>query len=590
MFKDIFKPYKDLTGKNEDKPLINKEKKPDKAASYKKLVIDREARIVKQAQVEKKVEVRESKTKYSKPGFNPLLFLIKLIYMVRKDIKILLRSKSSALIVLIGPLLIIFLVGMAFNTSSLYNLKIAAYSESYSELSNSLLTNLEDQQYSVIKASSEASCIEGVRLGDYHVCTIFPPGMNIENSKTNNIPFYVDESRINLASLVANSIFSKVEERSSEISLGLTGDILTRLSNTKAKINEKQPVISGLKESNRNVNTKVQEVEEGFSSLELIVNESQVNITTVNDELSDLQEDFNISNSKLKDIRGAVDDLDLGITILKEQIDAAATLRETSVKDFASIRNVMQQDLEDLNAIKDSLNSILADIGGVKITSAETIVSPITTEIQPITGNKTHLGFLFPTLVILVVMFISILLSSTIVIGEKTSPAYFRNFITPTSDLLFMAGTYLTNIILVLFQLSLLFIAGSYFMQGILTPILLNITIALLVIASVFIAIGMFIGYVFNTEETATLGAIAAGSIMLFFSNTILPIETLPAYIREIVKFNPFVVSESIFKKLILFNVSLNSISVQVYTLLGFFVIFFILGFVAREVTKRRFS
>ena len=158
---------------------------------------------------------------------NPKNFLLRIANIILKDIKLLIRSKSSALIVILGPLALIFLVGMAFNTSSLYNLKIATYSESYSEITNSLIENLKDQQYNVVKADSEANCIEGIKLGEYHVCTIFPKDMDIQNE--NNIIFYVDESRVNLAAIISNTIFSKVASKAEELSLSLTGELLTTL-------------------------------------------------------------------------------------------------------------------------------------------------------------------------------------------------------------------------------------------------------------------------------------------------------------------------------------------------------------------------
>ena len=71
--------------------------------------------------------------------------------------------------------------------------------------------------------------------------------------------------------------------------------------------------------------------------------------------------------------------------------------------------------------------------------------APIKTNIEPIVAEKTHLSNMFPTLVILIIMFIGLLLASTLVVREKTSASYFRNFITPTSDGMFMFGDYLTN-------------------------------------------------------------------------------------------------------------------------------------------------
>ena len=43
--------------------------------------------------------------------------------------------------------------------------------------------------------------------------------------------------------------------------------------------------------------------------------------------------------------------------------------------------------------------------------------------------------------VVMIIMFVSILLASTLIISEKISKAHFRNFITPTNDFVFVLGT-----------------------------------------------------------------------------------------------------------------------------------------------------
>ena len=72
--------------------------------------------------------------------------MFKLIEIIKKNFRLLIRSKSSALIVLLGPLLLILLISMAFNTSSLYDIKIGTYSGEYSELSNSIIEKLNQDE------------------------------------------------------------------------------------------------------------------------------------------------------------------------------------------------------------------------------------------------------------------------------------------------------------------------------------------------------------------------------------------------------------------------------------------------------------
>ena len=49
---------------------------------------------------------------------------MEIIKLIEKNLKILFRSKTSSLVIFIGPLLIILLAGIAFNNSSTYQINI----------------------------------------------------------------------------------------------------------------------------------------------------------------------------------------------------------------------------------------------------------------------------------------------------------------------------------------------------------------------------------------------------------------------------------------------------------------------------------
>src|SRR3989344_3893149 len=116
-------------------------------------------------------------------------YLAKLWDLIKKDFKILMRSKSSALIIIFGPLLLILLLGFAFNTSGDYHIKIGVYSETYSELTENILAQLKTN-YDVRKIDTKDDCINQIKTGNVHVCLIFPSDMQVGNDNANEIEFY----------------------------------------------------------------------------------------------------------------------------------------------------------------------------------------------------------------------------------------------------------------------------------------------------------------------------------------------------------------------------------------------------------------
>ncbi|MEK6940365.1 MAG: ABC transporter permease [Nanoarchaeota archaeon] len=507
---------------------------------------------------------------------------IKLRTMIKKDFKVLLRSRTSALIVFFGPLLIILLVGLAFNSSNLYNLKVASYSASYSDLTNSVLDGLRNELYTIVKMDSVEECQQRVRFNEFQICTAFPPDLNV-GSADNTVIFYVDESRLNLAHLISSSINNIINKKKNELSIDLTKDLLSVLSDAKALIEANIKRIDSLIDSQKSSLIQVDKTVSEFSGLDLEYNSTLLNISVLEDVIRKKEAKQNESFTGVYD---ALDDVKLEIEILGNKLTNADLVREISVEELKAVREKLVNAESELLKLETELGMLSNKIGNIKITDAGVIVNPINTNIEKLSGSDTHLSFLFPTLLVMVIMFISILLSSTVVMKEKLSPAYFRNFIDPTGELLYMIGTFLTNILLVFFQLFIILIASIFFLKSQFMLLILPLFIMLVLISMVFILIGMLIGYMFKSEETSTLGSIAVASILLLFSNTILPLESIPGILRSIFQYNPFIISEGIIKKIVLFNEPLSTLLTGVLTLAAFVVVLFILCFVARIITK----
>ena len=136
-------------------------------------------------------------------------------------------------------------------------------------------------------------------------------------------------------------------------------------------------------------------------------------------------------------------------------------------------------------------------------------------------------------------------------------------------------------------QLGVVFGVAAYFFRGEIVNLLLNTIGVLFLVISLFVLLGMVLGYIFNNQETSTLGSMFVSSILLFFSNTILPLESLPSGFRNIAMFNPFVVSESMLRELILFDTGFMSIINYVYILSGFIIVLIGILVSLRLIKKR---
>ncbi len=566
--------------------------------------------------------------------------------LIIKNFKLLIRSKTSALIVIFGPLLVIFLAGIAFDNTNTYSIKIGVYSSSYSSDAESFIEKLNQQEFKVIKTSSEDNCINEIKKGKLHTCIIFPPGLDIQDvEKQSEVVFYVDYSKINLVYMVMDTLSEKLEARSSEISKDLTNVILKRLEDTRVEIFNKNPVLANLKKTSSSQKKEAVSIKSELEALDLSFDPDSFNISAMgsnaqsikirNDELEiyvisrldssignlSVAQDAegSLGNASSSTLDNALDELDellnkskgkavsinnlterdvntlislisnanIELNNVKSKINAASAARTKASNQANSIQSSMEDTMGWLNDIQTSLNNIDKNLASIPVTSAERIVSPITTKIKPISAERTHLNYVFPSLIVLVIMFISILLSCTLVMMEKHSPAYFRNFMTPVKNLTFIFSSYITTLLLVLVQLLIILGISSYFFESQILGNFLNISLMMLLISTTFILLGMLIGYMFTSEETGTLASISVGSIFLFVSDLILPLESMPLYVQDIANYNPFVIGQNLLRKTIIFSSKLQPLANDIYLLLAYTVVVFFIIYIYFKLSKK---
>lgn len=488
--------------------------------------------------------------------------MMSVLSVVGRNLKIISRSKTSTFLVLLAPLLIVFLVGTAFNSTSLANINLGVYAESYSELTDSVIVNLDKQNFIVQKIDSMEECLDSVKRGSSHVCIVFPPELSVESN--DSVRIYVDNSRVNLAYILIDEIGSTISDKGSEIGITMAQDLLDKLNEAKKVLPEQKESVSG-------ANTKLEEIvsnSEGVSG----------NVASLQEALTKLDEAIvlagNSSSTKLKN----------DLTSIKNQLsEVSIQLSENS----AGIGTASKESKEQLeNAVKE-MQRISDELSSISIQRAEQIVAPIRTDVEFISNSSTGWKNIFPTLLALIILLSSVVLASTMVLTDRKGRANFRNFMTPTKGFSFILGTYLTCLLIVAVQLVIL-LAGTVYitgfaLQNVLGPMILSLFLA----STSFIFLGIFIGYLFKSDETTILASMSVAALLIFFSNTILPTEIISGKFRYGALYNPFYVSEVLLRKVVLFGASLSTLYTEILILAGSIVLFFVLSLVFRRLTRR---
>jgi len=485
--------------------------------------------------------------------------------LVSKDLKIFGRSKVSASVIILAPVLIILFAGYVFNSTGLSGIVIGVHSEIYTPLTEDILNGFEGQNFAVNKLNSQQECTESVKSGKTQICIIFPNDLS-ESGSAKDVIFYVDKSRINLAYILINDIESKISSKASTLGIALAQDLINALDSVKKSLPEQKTKISESLNGINQINKKA---------------DNEISSSDIDDALEYLNNAKNLlEDSNNSEIKNNVAD----------SITALESVKETNSQVSEDLTDIEIQGKElsmKLEKIYSELSNLVNSLEGVNIVEAKKIVSPIQVKIESISSNSNSREYLLPTLLALMALFGGVLLSSTVILKERKNKAYFRNFTTPTWDATFILSSYLTCLIILSVQFLLIFAGIEFVLKMPLLGVLQNVIFVLFVSLTVFIFLGMVIGYLFRSDETTIFASVLTATVLMFFSNTLLPIETISGSFKKFAMFNPLVVSDIAFKKVILFDFNLTAIFPELLILTGFFILFVILTYIGRKITKR---
>ncbi|HYD02991.1 MAG TPA: ABC transporter permease, partial [Alphaproteobacteria bacterium] len=537
--------------------------------------------------------------------------------------------------------LIMLLVGFAFNNNVASKLSIGYYTPEKTNLTDSFVSALSgNPEFILVEYSSDSTCVDMIQQGKVHLCIIFPTDFRIDSNNSNELQFYVDQSRANFVYAVIDTVSEKISLTTNQVSYQLTNDLVGVIESTKKSNAEQLSRIAKIKTSMTDISSKLEDVQSDLENLDFPdteidlsgVDSASTNLkssikklddaadglvelsedaineldsasdcgTNCSNILEDFEDDVNASETSIVASGNATDGnlsklLD-SLTEVSDQVDSVMQQLEDAKKATGDSSDTIGTNIQSLSSVKtniDELKALIetsnARINGLKVTNAESIVNPIQTVIKPVSNKSGNISFIFPYFIILIIVFIGIMLSSNIIMMEKTSKAYFRNFTTPTKDLTFVMSVFLTSFVVVSLQLAFILGLAYYFLNTTIFTSLLLTVLLILAAISLFTLIGMVIGYAFNSQEAVTMASISVGSVLLFLSNLVLPLESMSPVVQGIAKYNPYVISSELLKKLTVFESSFGQVYFDFIILGIYIVVLFALVMAVEKASKVQF-
>ncbi|PIN81036.1 hypothetical protein COV13_02485 [Candidatus Woesearchaeota archaeon CG10_big_fil_rev_8_21_14_0_10_32_9] len=561
-----------------------------------------------------------------------MVLKMKLFRTLIKNFKLLIRSKGSAVVVLFAPLLIVLIIGVSFTDDTQNTLNIGVKVSESNLLTQRYLEQLNTTENNLIYFDTNDSCINSIKDGLTVTCIVFPDNFVLENNKTNEIRFYVDNSRTNFVYQLIADLTLNLGNESQEVSDELTSDLLTIVSVSSLEVSESLRLADeakSLAESSKSLS------DSSKSSLNnLDVSEDDFNLdgvtdigNSVDDDFTSLKADaqatltqgYNLvdeieskgfvlaekdsfvtkldalnetlllvtnTSSNLTTLLSTIQDAEDGVKDLQDKLSDARDVKSSVLSSVSSMSSNLNTIHTNLANIKTRQENVMNKINAFNFTTSGSISNPVSTKVETLSSKNNKTTYAFPYLLMLVILFVGMMLSSTLVFIEKDSRAMFRNFTTPTRDGLFIFSTYLTALIIILIQTITILVLAYFALK---VPVLSNLGISAAMLflgITMSVALGMLIGNIFSTSEGMTMTSIGIGSILIFLSNLILPLETLSHGIQSIAKYNPYVIASEGIRKAMLFNSSFEKLYLEMIILAGISIVLVAITIIIRKINS----
>lgn len=213
--------------------------------------------------------------------------------------------------------------------------------------------------------------------------------------------------------------------------------------------------------------------------------------------------------------------------------------------------------------IQKELNSSISELAKLEPSLAEKLVKPILQSYEPVLPGIENIKLAFPGMLAIILIFISILFSNIVTISEINSKAFYRNMIAPVNSLIFVAGLIITNIIVVLFQIFVLLLVAQFRFGINVFDVIIPVLVVILLVSMLFICFGMILSILLKNPQTSILTTTFVALGFFLFSDAVAPLETMPYLAAAIASYNPFVLASVAFKKIIIFNLPIESVLPQ---------------------------
>ena len=501
-----------------------------------------------------------------------------MLLIIERNIKIMLNSKMSSAIILLAPLLLIGIMGLALQDTSLKNVKVSIYGPEKDSFYYDFVTQLNDKSFKSDDSNSIEECKDNVINSKSQACI----ELIKKGEDDYQIKLFVDFSQQRIVWNIIGTIQGVVEEKSRALQEDSISQLNKKLENVPALIKEnKEKIDSAL--------FKIEILEDKLGDSERDIFSLLGYLENINQTIGEMRMDVDELSAQGVDVSS----LQFQITNIEKRIEDLRTEIKSAEKNIIDSSDIQIKRIkDDLLESREDLEDMEEEFRRAKELDLNKIVDPIplnyfhvsNEEEGTIVKDLRFIDYLIPSFFMFFILFSSIILSSVFILRERKSMAYLRNRISSVSQAKFISGNFLTIFLTIFLQIALVIFISGFFTNIKIISNLGSIIIICFISIFLFGLMGVAIGSIFSSNEGVLASSISISLLLVMFMPIITPLETIHPSLIKIVSMSPLVFLETKLRLATIFDIGF-AISITEIIILSL-VSLFLLGIISYSTFK----
>jgi ABC-type multidrug transport system permease subunit len=543
----------------------------------------------------------------------------KIFYLTFVNLKGFTRNWKSVILLIILPLILISIIFASFNPQGLQVIKGGVINNVDSleigELQEYISSFMEINEFTTTE-----ECVKDLKKYNQYLC--------VEVNGGNNgyvLDIYFDNTREPVIWEILQKLKTTIDilqkEKSKDIASGF-------ISEFRETINKLDRFREELKKINSQVSLYVQTSEISVSQLEkarmdlsTTLNEMDGDIKTLKNTKYELVSTKNrllslnsianpIISNKIREINEDMDDY---IFIMNKKIsdyESSSAKGRQHVNNINSGVNTVRNIKNDLTNYKVRIDSTDAELLSIRNKfksigelNPETLVNPIVIvnyptyipDIETSLEGETiddiakqfdliSLQTVFPIILFLIMVFLSLLISSFLNLTQINSPASARIGLIKRISFAEIISIYLSSLFIIAIPVLCVISLGQFLFKLLIFPNLIILFPLFFLFLSTFILFGMLISYFIKKESMTLLTTTFILVLLIFFSGFILPIERMSFFLGGIAKMMPSTLSLQAFNQVVFYEANIPMISHYLNYLFIYCIVLFVLVCLTKKI------